>query len=113
MSLPSASRRAMTAWGEMTMSPPAVAKGSGLSLMCLALMGVMPIVSNLRPAEIGALPFAYALSVWQSVLPLPLFLMELRGGTRGVFELDLPPRKRWRMIAVGVMTGGLFGLSTY
>ena len=95
------------------MSSPSVAKGIGLSLMCLALMGVMPIVSNLRPAEIGALPFAFALSVWQAVFILPLFLMELHGGTRGVFDLDLPPRARARMIAVAVMTGGMFGLSTY
>lgn len=95
------------------MPKPSVAKGIVLSLLCLSLMGVMPIVSNLRPAEIGALPFAFALSVWQVVFTLPIFLMELRGGTRGVFGLDLPPRQRRRMIAVAVVTGAIFGLSTY
>ena len=95
------------------MPPPSAAKGIVLSLMCLALMGVMPIVSNLRPAEIGALPFAFALSVWQAVFILPLFLMELRGGTRGVFGLDLSAGARRRMIAVAVLTGAMFGLSTY
>lgn len=95
------------------MPPPSVAKGISLSLICLALMGVMPIISNLRPTDIGALPFAFALSVWQVVFTLPGFVLELRGGTSGVFGLSLTRRERTRMIGVAVMTGAMFGLSTY
>jgi drug/metabolite transporter (DMT)-like permease len=79
----------------------------------LALLGVMPIISNLRPAALDALTFALALSVWQVVFALPAFGIELKRGTRGVFGVDLSSRERRRMILVALVTGALFGLSTY
>jgi len=97
----------------MAHSSPSVGKGIALSLVCLVLLGTMPIISNLRPPVIDALTFALALSVWQVVFALPVFAVELKRGTRGIFGLDLLPRERRRMIYVAFFTGALFGLSTY
>lgn len=99
--------------GPMAHSSPSVGKGIVLSLVCLVLLGTMPIISNLRPPVIDALTFALALSVWQVVFALPVFAVELGRGTRGIFGLDLLPRERRRMIYVALFTGALFGLSTY
>ncbi len=46
---------------------------------------------NLRPSDIGALGFAFALSVWQVVFAAPVFGWELRRGGRGIFGIDLYP----------------------
>ncbi|XWN30622.1 MAG: EamA family transporter [Devosia sp.] len=92
---------------------PSVRRGVWLSLVSLTLLGMMPIITQLRSAETGALAFAFALSVWQVVFALPVFGLELRNGTRGIFEVDLSRRERGRLIAVALFTGALFGLSTY
>lgn len=92
---------------------PSVGKGIALSLTSLALLGVMPIVSNLRPEALDALSFALALSVWQVIFALPVFGIELKRGTRGIFGIDLSSRERRRMTLVALATGALFGLSTY
>ncbi len=97
----------------MAFTSPSVGKGVGLSLVSLTLLGVMPIISNLRPSDIGALSFAFALSVWQVIFAAPVFGLELRSGTKGIFGLDLSRRERSRMILVALFTGALFGLSTY
>lgn len=97
----------------MALFSPSVGKGITLSLISLTLLGVMPIVSNLRPPEIGALSFAFALSVWQVVFAAPVLGWELRRGTMGIFGVDLPRQNRHRMILVALFTGALFGLSTY
>ncbi|TQV82205.1 DMT family transporter [Denitrobaculum tricleocarpae] len=97
----------------MALSSPSVGKGVALSMVCLAFLGVMPVISNLRPSETGALAFAFALSVWQVVFALPVFGFELARGTRGIFGFELSRRQRGRMIAVALFTGALFGLSTY
>lgn len=97
----------------MALASPSVGKGIALSLVCLALLGTMPIISNLRPSDIGALSFAFALSVWQTVFAAPVLALELRNGARGIFGLDLPQRERRRMILVTLFTGAMFGLSTY
>ncbi len=63
----------------MELKIPSVGTGITLSLICLILLGVMPIISNLRPSDTGALSFAFALSVWQVVFALPV-LQALVGG---------------------------------
>ena len=97
----------------MALTSPSVGKGIALSLVSLTLLGVMPIISNLRPTDIGALSFAFALSVWQVVFAAPVFGLELRNGTKAIFGIDLSRRERRRMILVALFTGALFGLSTY
>nr|WP_320177642.1 DMT family transporter [Roseovarius pacificus] len=97
----------------MALFSPSVGKGIALSLVSLTLLGIMPIISNLRPFDIGALSFAFALSVWQVVFAAPVFGWELRKGTQGIFGIDLSHQERRRMILVALFTGALFGLSTY
>ncbi|AUQ59876.1 putative permease [Phaeobacter inhibens] len=97
----------------MSRVSPSVGTGIALSLVSLALLGIMPIISNLRPAVLGALPFAFALSVWQLIFALPCFAVEYSRGTRGIFADVLSPRQRRRMAGLALFTGGLFGLSTY
>lgn len=87
--------------------------GIALSLVCLGLLGTMPIVSNSRPAGTDAFAFAFALSVWQVVFALPAFGLELARGEKGILG-EIPPRRELiRLIFVAVFTGGLFGLATY
>ena len=97
----------------MALTSPSVGKGIALSLVSLTLLGVMPIISNLRSSDVGALSFAFALSVWQVIFAAPVFGLELRSGTKGIFGLDLSRRERGRMVLVALFTGALFGLSTY
>ncbi|MFO1133165.1 MAG: DMT family transporter [Hyphomicrobiales bacterium] len=97
----------------VAVSPPSIGKGIALSAFCLLLLGIMPIVANLRSQTIDALSFSFALSVWQVVLALPIFGMELRLGTRGIFESRMTPRTRRRTLGVAVLTGAMFGLATY
>ncbi|SIS66363.1 EamA-like transporter family protein [Phaeovulum vinaykumarii] len=99
----------------MSLSPPPPHKRQGviLSLVCLGILSVMPIISNSRPAGFDALSFAALLSIWQTVLALPLVLAEWHRGTRGIFSPTLPAPERRRMGAVTVATGLMFGLATY
>ncbi len=97
----------------MSLITPSVGKGVALSLVSLLLLGMMPIVANLRPADVGALSFAFALSVWQVIFALPVFGLELKSDSKGIFGIDLTRRERSRLIAVALFTGSLFGLSTY
>ena len=89
------------------------AKGIAFSLVCLLLLAMMPVISNARPAEIGALSFAFALSVWQVIFALPVFGLELAGKNKGVFGTRLSAKERWRFPLIALVTGAMFGLSTF
>lgn len=89
------------------------ARGILFSLTCLVLLGTMPVISNARPEGLGALGFAFALSVWQVVFALPVFATELTGKNKGVFGTRLSARERWRFPLFAILTGAMFGLSTY
>lgn len=97
----------------VAVSSPSVGKGIALAAFCLLLLGIMPIIANLRPRNVDALSFSFALSVWQVVFAVPVFGMELRMGTRGIFESKMPRGARRKMFAVAMLTGGMFGLATY
>ncbi|SDH64057.1 DMT family transporter [Roseospirillum parvum] len=88
-------------------------KGVALALVCLVLLGTMPVIANSRPAGMDALVFAFALSVWQVVFAGPLMGWELKRGQAGVFGARLRGRARRRAITVALLTGAMFGLSTY
>lgn len=87
--------------------------GVALALLCLVILGAMPILSNARPAGFDGLTFAIWLTIWQLLAALPLFLIErVRARHRGSGERAHPAR--WRRVgAIGVATGAMFGLSTY
>ena len=95
------------------MLSPSAPKGIALALVSLVLLGTMPVIANSRPAGIGALSFALALSVWQVAFATPIFALELRGGQRGIFGAALPRRTAIRMAVIAVLTAAMFGLSTY
>lgn len=95
------------------MVAPRTGTGIALALICLGILGVMPIISNSRPPAFDALGFAVFLSVWQTVFAIPLFAWELRSGQKGVFEASSDPRQIRRKVILGIGTGVVFGLSTY
>lgn len=89
------------------------ATGISLSLICLLILGTMPIISNSRPEDFDALSFAFLLSFWQLIFATPLFFGELRYKNKGIFSQSFAPKMKRRVILVILGTGGLFGLSTY
>ena len=95
------------------MQMSSTAKGIFFALTCLVLLGIMPIISNLRPAAISALPFAFALSFWEFFFSVPTLLVELRGRNKGVFSGAMPRAEIKRISIVTMGTGALYGVSTY
>lgn len=87
--------------------------GISLALVCLCILGTMPVISNSRPDGFGALGFAFLLSVWQTVFAVPLLVRELRSDNKGLFSASLTVREKRRAGAVTLATGAMFGLSTY
>lgn len=92
---------------------PRSGHGVTLALVCLCLLGAMPIIANSRPAEFSALSFALFLSIWQILFGLPLFLWEIRSGNSGIFSASSQERRTLRTVTVTLLTGMMFGLSTY
>ncbi len=88
-------------------------RGLSLAFVCLLLLGVMPIIANSRPMAFDALSFAFFLSAWQLLFSLPLLIAELRSANRGIFEAALPADLKRRTVAIILLTGAAFGLSTY
>ena len=92
---------------------PRMTSGIALAFVCLGLLGVMPIIANSWPDGFGALGFAFLLSVWQVVFAVPLFAWGFRGSEKGIFSAKLSGRERRRALWVALLTGAMFGLSTY
>lgn len=89
------------------------ATGVMLALVCLFLLGLLPIISNGRPSGTDALTFACWLSIWQSICSIPLLVREWRSGERGILAFHLSRREKARVLAVTLFTGALFGISTW
>lgn len=83
-------------------------RGVLLSLACLVLLGVLPIVSARRPLAHDALAFAVVMSVWQLAFSIPLVLYERRKGPHGAAA-----RTGFRSKVLLLGTGIMFGLATY
>ncbi|MEM9473455.1 MAG: DMT family transporter [Pseudomonadota bacterium] len=90
-----------------------IGRGVSLALVCLCILGAMPVIANSRPAEFSALSFALFLSIWQVVFGLPLFVWELRSGRSGIFSMNRRADNALRAVTVTLITGVMFGLSTY
>ncbi len=95
------------------MEAPRAATGIALACLCLVILGIMPIIANSRPPGFDALAFAFLLSVWQLIFALPLFLWEVRSSKGAISTPGFDPRKKSRILVVGLVTGMMFGLSTY
>ena len=87
--------------------------GVSLAFVCLTLLGVMPIIANSRPEGFDALSFAFFLSLWQLLFSLPLVLREIGASDKGIFRAELSPRLKRRTVTIILLTGAIFGLSTY
>lgn len=85
-------------------------RGIALALVCLCILGVMPIITNSRPAEFSALSFALFLSIWQVLFGLPLFLWEFRSGSGGIFSLRNEERRTVRTITVTLILKERFNI---
>ena len=85
-------------------------KGISFALMCLAILAVMPLLADARPAGADALAFTIWLTFWQLVAGSPLFLLERRNNAGDTKAL---PRLRGRTAFIALFTGALFGISTY
>ena len=87
--------------------------GISLAFVCLTLLGVMPIIANSRPAGFDALSFALFLSLWQLLFSLPLVVREIGSSDKGIFRAELSPSLKRRTVTIILLTGAIFGLSTY
>ncbi len=95
------------------MTTPNTKSGILLALVCLVILGTMPVISNSRPQAFDALSFAFYLSLWQLLFSLPLVARELSSADKGIFNAGLAPVLRRRTIVIILATGVMFGLSTY
>ena len=95
------------------MSRDAPKIGISLAFVCLVILGLMPVIANSRPAGFDALSFAFFLSAWQLLFSVPLVVREVVSAERGIFGAELTGAFKRRTIAIILMTGGIFGLSTY
>lgn len=88
-------------------------RGVAFALLCLLILGTMPVLSNARPAGSDALAFAIWATAWQLLAALPLFLVErARRGPIGE-SATAPAMGRVRIALIALATGAMFGLSTY
>lgn len=95
----------------MTKNRPAI--GILFAFTSLVILGVMPIVSNSRPAAFDALSFAFFLSIWQLVFSLPLVIHGQVFGDKGIFAATLSQNLKRKTILIILLTGIVFGTSTF
>ena len=95
------------------MSRDAPKVGISLAFICLVILGLMPVIANSRPAGFDALSFAFFLSAWQLLFSVPLVLREVLSADKGIFAAGLTGSLKRRTITIILLTGGIFGLSTY
>lgn len=84
--------------------------GAGHALVCLILLGAMPLLAAARPAEVPALTFTVLLTVWQIASGLPLMIVEWRSGAARTLSPGSLSGREW---GVALLTGAMFGLSTW
>jgi drug/metabolite transporter (DMT)-like permease len=87
--------------------------GVAFAFACLIILGVMPILASDRPGGHDGLTFTILLTFWQLVCAIPLTLGELATKRRRIGGEGLAPGRRTRTIAIALVTGAMFGLSTY
>ena len=92
---------------------PNPALGIAFAFICLGILGVMPILADSRPAAFDGLTFTIWLTFWQLVSAIPLLVREQTSGRGGLFSVEIAPEHRTRTIAVALLTGAIFGITTY
>jgi len=84
--------------------------GAGHALVCLLLLGAMPLLAAARPAYVPAVTFTVLLTVWQIASALPLMAVEWHTGRARTLSPGSLSAREW---GVALLTGGMFGLSTW
>jgi len=84
--------------------------GAGHALVCLLLLGAMPLLAVARPADVPALTFTLIITIWQVAAALPLTLLEWRRGELRLLSSAALSAREW---GVALLTGAMFGLSTW
>jgi drug/metabolite transporter (DMT)-like permease len=79
------------------------------AILCLILLGVMPILSASRPAGADGLIFTIGLTFWQFLFALPVTAAEAASGRARV---SLRQGLRGRQGLIALVTGAIFGVST-
>lgn len=87
--------------------------GIAFAIVCLCILGIMPILAAGRPAAFDGLTFTLWLTFWQLVCAVPLFIRERMAGERTSALAALPPQRRMRTILIALATGTIFGVSTW
>lgn len=84
--------------------------GAGHALVCLLLLGAMPLLVTARPADVPALSFTVLVTFWQIVSALPMLAYEWRSGAARTLVPASMNRRDWM---VALLTGTLFGITTW
>ena len=90
------------------------AKGIQLSLLCLLILGILPIIATVRTNDGNALAFAFWLSFWQLVFAAPVYLVQRKqaqvSGALHKSTGEFTPIHTWALV---LLTGVLFGAATF
>ncbi len=89
-------------------------RGIQLSLLCLLILGVLPIIATVRTNDGSAITFSFWLSFWQLAFATPVYLFQ-----RKQAQLSDAPEQNLRRLskiqtwALVVLTGILFSAATF
>ena len=89
-------------------------KGIQLSLLCLLILGILPIIATVRSNDGNALAFAFWLSFWQLFFAAPVYFFQRKKAQfAGVRQMSAGAFNRIHTWAMVVLTGVLFGAATF
>lgn len=84
-----------------------------LSFVCLFLLGILPIISNSRPASFSAEDYTLFLSFWQVLFATPLLIVSIIKPENGIFDKTIPKNLKNKTLGVILITSILFLFSTF
>lgn len=89
-------------------------KGIQLSLLCLLILGILPIITTVRTNDGNALAFAFWLSFWQLAFAMPVYLVQrMQAQVAGALHTSTGGFSRIHTWALVLLTGVLFGAATF
>jgi drug/metabolite transporter (DMT)-like permease len=89
-------------------------KGVQLSLLCLLILGILPIIATVRTSDGNALDFAFWLSFWQLAFAAPVYLVQRKNAqVTGKRHKSTGTFSRIHTWALVLLTGVLFGAATF
>ena len=89
-------------------------KGIQLSLLCLLILGTLPIIATSRTDDGNALAFAFWLSFWQLAFAAPVYLIQRKNArVAGAMHQSTRAFSKIHTWALVVLTGVLFGAATF